>query len=104
MQICCPRISGKRRHSGDSGGKSQLKTPILRVILRHWTSYPLLTGKMNSKVSTENACVTKRMSFTLPESKKVDHLVKIYNLSTQMRKKKPTNKHLAHKEEHNTKK
>ncbi|WP_072170903.1 hypothetical protein [Trabulsiella odontotermitis] len=101
MQICCPRISGKRRHSGDSGGKSQLKTPILRVILRHWTSYPLLTGKMISKLHTENACATKRMSFMPTESKKVDHLVKIYNSSTQIGKKTQSNKRLMQKEKQN---
>jgi hypothetical protein len=61
MQICCPRISGKRRHSGDSGGKSQLKTPFLMVILRHWRCYAFLAGKKTSKVSTENACAAKRV-------------------------------------------
>lgn len=36
MQICCPQIFGKRRHSGEMSDKSQLKAEIFNVILRHW--------------------------------------------------------------------
>jgi hypothetical protein len=34
MQICFPRIFGKRRHSGDLEGQSQLKMAFLFIILR----------------------------------------------------------------------
>ncbi|NYY76236.1 hypothetical protein DMI70_19905 [Escherichia coli] len=33
MQICLPTISGKRRHSGDMGAKSQLNGGIFYIIL-----------------------------------------------------------------------
>jgi len=36
MQMCCQRIFGKRRHSGYSEGKSQLKTDILFILLQAW--------------------------------------------------------------------
>ncbi|EHM51189.1 hypothetical protein HMPREF0880_00568 [Yokenella regensburgei ATCC 43003] len=61
MQICCPRKFGKRRHSGDWVGKSQLKTPFLMLILRHWEKYCGLTGKMINKVVSENACAPFRV-------------------------------------------
>jgi hypothetical protein len=31
MQICCPQIFGKRRHSGEMSGKSQLKADIFNL-------------------------------------------------------------------------
>jgi hypothetical protein len=32
MQICCPQIFGKRRHSGEMAGKSQLKADIFNLV------------------------------------------------------------------------
>jgi hypothetical protein len=45
MQMCCQRIFGKRRHSGDLVGKSQLKTDILFILLQDWQPEWDLTGK-----------------------------------------------------------
>jgi hypothetical protein len=45
MQMCCQRIFGKRRHSGDLVGKSQLKTDILFVLLQAWCAEDSLTDK-----------------------------------------------------------
>jgi len=45
MQICCLWIFGKRRHSGDFGGESQLKTHILFVVLRHWWLREVLSAE-----------------------------------------------------------
>ena len=43
--MCCQRIFGKRRHSGDLPGKSQLKTDILFILLQAWQLDLELSGK-----------------------------------------------------------
>jgi hypothetical protein len=45
MQICCPQNFGKRRHSGEMAGKSQLKADIFNLVSGHYSAIPALTGK-----------------------------------------------------------
>jgi hypothetical protein len=45
MQICCPQNFGKRRHSGEMAGKSQLKADIFNLVSGHYSVIPALTGK-----------------------------------------------------------
>ncbi|TOZ48551.1 hypothetical protein DK925_04790 [Enterobacter cloacae] len=63
MQMCCQRIFGKRRHSGDLPGKSQLKTDILIILLQAWRPEKMLSGKKIRLITTENACVASLLEF-----------------------------------------
>jgi len=61
MQICCPQIFGKRRHSGEMSDKSQLKAEIFNVILRHWRITCDFYAKKINKPGWENACGRERV-------------------------------------------
>jgi hypothetical protein len=67
MQMCCQRIFGKRRHSGDLVGKSQLKTDILFILLQAWRLECVLTGKKIRQIILENACALSLMGFPSAE-------------------------------------
>jgi len=56
MQICCPQNFGKRRHSGEMAGKSQLKADIFNLISGHCSAIPALAGKKINSLARENAC------------------------------------------------
>jgi hypothetical protein len=45
MQICCPQNFGKRRHSGEIPGKSQLKADIFIPYFRRLFSNTCLNGQ-----------------------------------------------------------
>ncbi|HAS1785211.1 TPA: hypothetical protein I4G64_10135 [Enterobacter cloacae] len=61
--MCCQRIFGKRRHSGDLPGKSQLKTAFLLILLQPWLLKYVLTGKKIMQIILENACAADLMRF-----------------------------------------
>jgi len=45
MQICCQWIFGKRRHSGDLAGESQLKKWVLFVVFAPLMSWKVINGQ-----------------------------------------------------------
>jgi len=45
MQICCQWIFGKRRHSGDLAGESQLKKQLLFVVFAALMSGMVVNGQ-----------------------------------------------------------
>jgi len=45
MQICCQWIFGKRRHSGDLAGESQLKKWVLFVVFAALMSRKVVNGQ-----------------------------------------------------------
>jgi hypothetical protein len=45
MQICCQWIFGKRRHSGDLTGESQLKKWVLFVVFAPLMSWKVINGQ-----------------------------------------------------------
>jgi len=45
MQICCQWIFGKRRHSGDLAGESQLKKWVLYVVFAPLMSWKVINGQ-----------------------------------------------------------
>jgi len=45
MQICCPQNFGKRRHSGEMAGKSQLKADIFNLVSGDYSAISVLMGK-----------------------------------------------------------
>ncbi|WP_227502937.1 hypothetical protein [Raoultella planticola] len=76
-------ISGKRRHSGEMSGKSQLKADIFYLFLRHLPLSTALAGKKINKLCRENACGPGRLQNSARRNKKVDQMVKIYNNTTK---------------------
>ncbi|EFC57730.1 hypothetical protein ENTCAN_05166 [Enterobacter cancerogenus ATCC 35316] len=54
--MCCQRIFGKRRHSGDLVAKSQLKTDILLSLLQAWWLKCRVSGEKIRQITAGNAC------------------------------------------------
>lgn len=77
MQICCPQIFGKRRHSGEMSDKSQLKAEIFNVILRHWCVTRDFTPKDQQTWLRKRLRMWKSVKQS-DARQKVDQMVKIY--------------------------
>jgi hypothetical protein len=81
MQICCPQNFGKRRHSGEMSGKSQLKADIFNLFSRHYSVIPDFNGKKINKPGWKTLAEEDVKSPGRIE--KVDQMVKIYNKTTK---------------------
>jgi hypothetical protein len=76
MQICCLWIFGKRRHSGEMSGKSQLKADIF-YLFTPLTSQHCVSTKRSTNYAGKRLR-TGRLQNNACNNKKVDQMVKIY--------------------------